>query len=69
MEAIFKYTRLQNILNSMVVPKLRKDDFKWLLRNLEIYNSHHPQYEEAINLIKELMKLNKEEIEDIKENI
>ena len=69
MEAIFKYTRLQNILNSMVVPKLRKDDFKWLLRNLGICNSHHPQYEEAINLIKELMKLNKEEIEDIKENV
>ena len=45
--------RLLEILSTMDVPDKRKDDFRWLLRNLFIRNASHPNFEEAIELIKE----------------
>ena len=44
--------RLQQILNTMDVPKHRKHDLFWLKRNLPIRNSNHPNLEEALQLIR-----------------
>ena len=47
---------LQNILETMDVPEMRKTDIRWLSRNLGIRNSNHPNFQDAMNLIKELLK-------------
>lgn len=49
-------TILHEILDSMDIPEQRKKDFYWLLRNLSIRNSEHPKYEEAISLLKKLVR-------------
>lgn len=46
--------RLKEILNTMNVPELRKNDFNWLIRNLGIGNINHPDLREALELIKVL---------------
>jgi hypothetical protein len=43
--------RLQEILNTMDVPEGRKENWKWLMRNLGINNRTHPDLDEAMNLI------------------
>lgn len=45
--------RLTEILSQMDIPDKRKDDFRWLLRNLFIRNAEHPNFEESLVLIKE----------------
>lgn len=50
---------LENILMHMDIPKLRIKDLNWLNRNLAINNSNHPDFEKAINLIKQIQKENK----------
>ena len=45
------------ILHSMDVPNKRKNiseasNISWLLRNIAIRNSSHPQFEEAIEMLK-----------------
>lgn len=48
--------RLKEILDTMDVPELRKDgsiqSIAWLNRNLAFRNSEHPDFKEAMNLIK-----------------
>jgi len=49
------------ILHSMDVPNKRKNisdasNISWLLRNLPIRNSCHPQFKEAIEMLKEKSK-------------
>lgn len=39
---------LADIIDTMQVPQARKRDVAWLLRNLRVANSDHPQLEEAI---------------------
>ena len=51
---------LKTLLDKMDVPEQRKTDFAWLLRNLAIRNSNHPDFQEAINLIKEFKSLKSE---------
>ena len=51
---------LKTLLDKMDVPQQRKTDFPWLLRNLAIRNSNHPNFQEAINLIKEFQSLKSE---------
>ena len=46
--------RLIEILNTMNIPELRKNDFNWLIRNLGIGNFDHPNLKEALELIKNL---------------
>lgn len=52
MEDIILYNELQELLRSMEVPKLRRDDISWLSRNLPIRNSDKPGYSRAMELIK-----------------
>lgn len=47
-------TRLNNILDQMEVPGLRRSDLRWLGRNLHINNGDHPLLEEALHLVKKL---------------
>lgn len=44
--------RLQEILDTMEIPKERKTDIKWLRRNIRINNSNHPDIEEAVEIMK-----------------
>jgi len=50
--------RLKEILNTMNIPELRKNDFNWLIRNLGIGNINHPDLREALELIKNIKKQN-----------
>lgn len=53
---ITKEQELKLILNKMNVPEGRKSDLGWLGRNLAIRNSNHPDFNRAMELIKELSK-------------
>ena len=44
---------LQQLLERMDVPTLRRNDMGWLTRNLGIRNSEHPDFNRAIELIKQ----------------
>ena len=48
--------QLKEILGSMDIPESRKNDLGWLARNLVIRNSHHARFEEAMKIIKVLLK-------------
>lgn len=50
------HIELASILDDMDVPKHREQDFHWLNRNLSIRNSTHPNFPEAMKIIKELLK-------------
>lgn len=43
---------LLDILDTMDVPPKRKEDMRWLSRNLFIRNSKHPKFKKAMELIK-----------------
>ena len=47
---------LEEILETMDVPPLRKSDLRWLSRNLAIRNWQHPQFNDASNLITKLIR-------------
>lgn len=49
--------RLQEILSGMDLPEMRRDitsdsNVRWLLRNLPFRNAQHPQFREAMNLLR-----------------
>ena len=49
--------RLNEILSTMDIPKNRRDttqpqNLRWLLRNMAIVNRHHPDFDEAVRIIK-----------------
>ena len=46
--------KLREILDTMDVPENRKQDRRWLLRNLCIRNGNHIDFAEAIKLLKEI---------------
>ena len=48
--------RLQDILDTMDVPKLRKTDWRWLKRNLGVRNGKHLFFNEAMSIIDTLLK-------------
>jgi hypothetical protein len=48
--------QLNKILQTMDVPKSRFSDYNWLLRNLFIRNSEHPNFRKAVDLIKRIIK-------------
>lgn len=48
------FDKLKDLTKQMNVPENRTGDVRWLSRNLEIKNSNHPLFEEAMGLIKEL---------------
>lgn len=54
-------TMLQELLNRLDVPKMRKDFSKqenllWLQRNLLINNGANPMAEKALEVVKEMLK-------------
>jgi hypothetical protein len=51
-----KRKALDETLSSMDVPAQRCGDLRWLLRNLAINNSDHPNLPLAIDLVKTLLK-------------
>jgi hypothetical protein len=50
-----KFDQLQDILATMDVPEIRKGDMRWLGRNLGVQNANHPQYSEAMDLLRQLL--------------
>ena len=46
--------RLAEILKKMDIPPYRVDDVGWLSRNLGVRNSKHPDFREAMALLKPL---------------
>jgi hypothetical protein len=48
--------RLQEILDGMEVPQLRRTDLRWLMRNLSINNPDSPLLDEAMAIIKSLAR-------------
>ena len=53
-------SRLLEFLDEMDIPllrtKLTKSNLRWLLRNVRIRNSDHPNLDEAIDLLKDLVR-------------
>jgi hypothetical protein len=47
---------LQSILKNMKIPEERKTDMRWLRRNLGINNGSNHQYEDAMRLIKQIIR-------------
>jgi len=45
---------LEEILKTMDIPTARLKDTRWLQRNLGIRNSDHPDFKQAMELIKSL---------------
>lgn len=49
-----KLEKLRTILSTMDIPQGRMADHRWILRNLAVRNREHPNFSEAIGLLKEL---------------
>lgn len=47
-------TEILDIIQGMDVPEYRKEDVGWLLRNLGIRNSKHPNFQIAIDELKKI---------------
>jgi hypothetical protein len=47
---------LRYILDTMLIPESRMEDYTWMLRNLGIKNRLHLKYERAIELIVQILK-------------
>lgn len=43
-------------IREMDVPEMRRTDFRWLLRNLAIRNSGHPNFPRVMARVKELCR-------------
>lgn len=50
---------LKALLKTMKVPSKRVEDIDWLNRNLGTHNSDHPNFPQAIEIIKRLLKTNR----------
>ena len=50
--------RLLEILATMEIPELRMDrrDWKWMMRNISVRNSEHPDLKEAVQLLREAIQ-------------
>jgi len=48
--------RLQDILKTMDVPRFRRTDSQWLVRNLAVRNRDHPMFPEAMAVVKRLLR-------------
>ncbi len=50
-------SKLNHLLKGMDVPVFRKLSPKWLSKNLGIRNSKHPRYQEAMQVVTDLIKM------------
>lgn len=48
--------KLSAILKTMDIPELRRNDLRWLQRNIVFYNGNHERLAEALTLIRRLVK-------------
>ncbi len=56
-----RLSALSTLLDSMIVPEMRKDVSKaanqrWLMRNLRVSNGNHPMIGSALEILKFLLK-------------
>ena len=51
--------RLLEILETMEIPQMRLDrrDWKWMMRNISVNNSTHPDLKEAVQLLREAIEV------------
>lgn len=51
--------RLMEILSTMEIPAMRLDrrDWKWMMRNISVNNSGHPDLKEAVQLLREAIEI------------
>ena len=51
--------RLLEILETMEVPQMRLDrrDWKWMMRNISVNNSGHPDLKEVVQLLREAIEV------------
>jgi len=49
--------RLKELTKSMDIPSFRSTSIPWLHRNMAIRNKEHPDFEEAKNIVLELLKM------------
>ena len=51
--------RLLEILETMDVPQMRLDrrDWKWMMRNISVNNSGHPDLKEVVQLLREAIEV------------
>ena len=56
--------RLLEILETMEIPDMRmaRRDWKWMMRNILVKNSEHPDLKEAVQLLKEAIKVDNQRI-------
>tara|TARA_R110000824_G_scaffold148242_3_gene317879 strand:+ start:61324 stop:61728 length:405 start_codon:yes stop_codon:yes gene_type:complete len=47
---------LEELLLTMDIPSMRLNDYNWLMRNIKVRNSSHPDINEAVELIKEKVR-------------
>jgi hypothetical protein len=50
------FIQLQNLTSEMNVPPFRQKDPRWLLRNVGINNSTHPNLSNVIEICKKLLR-------------
>lgn len=50
-------TQLRELTAGMDLPQFRREDPKWLLKNLGVRNADHPNFSKAAELAKELAKM------------
>ena len=52
------HVRLVEILRTMDLPKQRVDqlDLSWLVRNIGVRNSEHPDFKEAVDLLRSMSR-------------
>lgn len=51
--------RLLEILATMEIPEMRlsRRDWKWMMRNISVNNSEHPDLKEAVQLLREAIEV------------
>lgn len=45
-----------SLIKDMDVPEFRRTDYHWLSRNLFVRNSEHPNFKQAIEVLKKILK-------------
>tara|TARA_R110000796_G_scaffold194971_1_gene311364 strand:+ start:492 stop:692 length:201 start_codon:yes stop_codon:yes gene_type:complete len=51
--------RLLEILATMDIPEMRltRRDWRWMMRNISVNNQEHPELKEAVQLLREAIKV------------
>lgn len=55
MSEVKKESKIKECLKDFDVPSWRKENLKWIYENLGKRNSNHPNYNEVMSLLKEVL--------------